>query len=211
MKAAALAFAMSLGLVAQPAAAATEGTIALEVCGTLKDHRAATASAAGGLTIGTHSYAVAPGTQAGNGGVQVATDRDLCFEGSLGRFNNQLVRYLFFPLPPDGQICGNVISRTPPQTTSGPLVLDADFGALVLLLGSGLNRPAADARVCYAVEVARPSGDLTARRSQPVDTTNEREWISPCGTVKSYTRATAQAAGSIIGHKVTIEPLAQTA
>lgn len=197
MKAAALAVALSLGLVAQPAAAATEGTIALEMCGTLKEHQAATASVTGSLLIGTRTYAIAPGVQAGNGGVQVAVDRDLCIDGSIGRISNQLVRYLFFPLPPDSQICGNVISRTPHQTTSGPLVLDADFGALVLMLGSGLNRPAADARVCYAFEVAHPSGDLTALRSAPVDTTNEREWVSPCGAVKSYTRALATAAGSI--------------
>ena len=188
-----------VGPLAQPVAAASEGTIALQVCGTLKGHQAATASTAGSLTIGTRTFVVAPGIQPGNGGVQVAVDRDLCVEGSLGRFSNQFVRYLFFPLPPDSQLCGNVqhLSGGAPQQTSGPVVINADFGALVLTLGSGLSRPAEDARVCYVVEVARPSGDLTALRSQPVTTTNQREWISPCGTVKSYTQATPTAAGSI--------------
>ncbi|MDQ3097050.1 MAG: hypothetical protein M3Q61_02630, partial [Chloroflexota bacterium] len=44
------------------ATAASEAATALEVCGRLVEHRPATATAAGSLTVGTRTYAVAPGT-----------------------------------------------------------------------------------------------------------------------------------------------------
>lgn len=184
-------------LAAPPAAAATEGTSAVEICGTLKEHRPATASAAGSLTMGTRIYAVAPGTQVGNAGVEIAVGRDLCVTGSVGRTSGQLLRYTFFWLPPDGQVCGNVLSSSPASVT-----ISADFGALTLALGPGVASPQHGIRVCYVIEIAKPSGDATAVRSQPVDTNNEREWVSHCGTVNAYAPATAAAPGSItVGSK----------
>ncbi len=177
------------------ATAASEAATALEVCGRLVEHRPATATAAGSLTVGTRTYAVSPGTVAGNGGVEVAVGRDLCFEGSLGTTSRHLLRYLFFPLPRD-QLCGTV------QLTSGDtLTMASDFGALTVVRGPGVPAPATGDRVCYAFQISA-QGDAVATRVEAVDTKNEREWISHCGTVRAYRPATPSAGGTItIGSK----------
>lgn len=190
--------ALAAGPLSRPAASASEGTTAIELCGTLKEHREATASAAGNVAIGTRAYAVAPDTKAGNAGVEIGVGRDLCLTGSVGGTSGHLVRYTFFWMPPDGQVCGNVLSAS--ETAA---VLSADFGELPLKLATGVVATAQGRmRECFAVEVERPSGDLRALRREAADTTNEREWAWHCGTVRSYTPATPATSGSIeIGSK----------
>lgn len=181
-----------LALTAAPAAAATEGTSALQVCGTLREHRAATTGAAGSLSIGTRTYAVAPGTVAGNGGVSVAIGSDLCVQATQGISSGRLVYVLFFPLSiaADGRVCGNAL-----RSTGSTVTLAADFGELTLATSSGAPAQGRE-RVCYATTVDRTTGDLTATGSLPVRDV-DRERIAHCGTVSSYTPATTASSGYI--------------
>ena len=186
-----LAPVLALVLVAAaPATAATEATIALQICGTLREHRPATASANGLVSIGSAAYPTAPGTVAGNGGVEVVPGRDLCIQATQGRTSAQLVYYLFFPLPAD-RICGNNIGST--QTTTA---IAADFGAMTLRRGPGSVPAQGNERVCYALQVDRPSGEPVAIGVLPVRDI-DREWVTACGTIKEYARATGAASGSI--------------
>ncbi|HET8569943.1 MAG TPA: hypothetical protein VFM93_13265, partial [Candidatus Limnocylindria bacterium] len=188
-----LAFVAALtaaALGSTPAAAASEGAIALQVCGRLVEHRPATATDPGRLVMGTRSYVVAPATVAGNGGVEVATGRVLCVEAAQGRTSGQLLRYLFYPSLP-GPTCGNVLA-----VRDGGLVhLRAEFG-LAILARAGVPEPRPGERVCYVTSVAA-DGDLAATGTDPVDTTLEREWAWHCGTVRLYRPATATTPGTI--------------
>lgn len=179
-----------LAAAAAPAAAATEATGAVQVCGTLREHRPATASIPGALTIGTRTYVVAAGTVAGNGGVTVAIGTDLCVQATQGRTSGQLVYYLFFPMLRE-RVCGNHLASTQTTTT-----IAADFGELIVRRGSGLPPGQGNERLCYAFEVDRTTGDLVATAALPIRDI-DREWLSPCGTIKEYTRATGTGSGSI--------------
>lgn len=182
-----------LATVAAPAAAATEATTALQICGTLREHRPATSSATGSLTIGTRTYVVASGIAAGNGGVTIETGRDLCVTASLGRTSGQLVRYLFFWMLTGDRVCGNNLAAGAETVT-----LAADFGELTLRRAASIATGQERERRCYAHQVDRASGDLVATAVLPLrDTFGDRERNSHCGTVREYTRATAAGSGSI--------------
>lgn len=175
---------------AAPAAAATEATTALQICGTLREHRPATASTPGALTIGSRTYVVAAGTVAGNGGVTVAIGTDLCVQATQGRTSGQLAYYLFFFMLRE-RVCGNHLASTQATTT-----LAADFGELTVRRGSGLPAGQGNERLCYTFEVDRTTGDLVATAVLPVRDI-DREWLSVCGTIKEYTRATGTGSGSL--------------
>lgn len=183
---------LAIALTASAPSAAGEATTALQVCGTLRQHQPAAASVGGALTIGTRSYVVAPGTVAGNGGVTVAIGGDLCVQASQGGTTGQLVYYLFFPLRPGDRACGNHLASTQTATT-----IAADFGELTLRRGSAVPPGQGTERICYALEVDRPSGDLVATGVLPIRDI-DRERVSHCGTVSAYTRATATSSGSLV-------------
>ncbi|MBI2773574.1 MAG: hypothetical protein HYX56_03665 [Chloroflexi bacterium] len=182
-----------LALLALPAAAASELTTALELCGTLKVHVPATASTTGSLTIGTRTYPIATGVAAGNGGVEVAVGRDLCVEGSVGATSGQLVRYLFFPPPPDARYCGTLLSTGGPDVT-----LDADFGQLRMYRGPDVPAPRQYQRVCYRGVVSRDTGDLFATADVGLAGPNSLERVHRCGTIRQYRPRTASADGILV-------------
>src|SRR5437870_3967192 len=99
-------------LTALLARAASEGTDALEVCGTLRAHTAATATADGTLRVGSRTYPIASGVTAGNGGVEVVVGRTLCVTASIGLTSGRLVRYLFFTMLTGDRVCGNIVRPT---------------------------------------------------------------------------------------------------
>lgn len=188
---AASALVLALGAsVGGDAAAASEGTLAIELCGRLIEHAPATANATGRLTIGTRSYVIATGTVGGNAGVTVGIGRDLCVEASAGRTSSQLVRYLFFPMPA-APICGTALANA--GTTVN---MRADFGLVRIVREGDLREPRPGERICYLTAVSS-AGDVVAVREDPVDTTNEREWVAHCGTVRMYRPATASGDGAI--------------
>jgi hypothetical protein len=176
-----------------PARAAGEGTNALEICGTLLGHAAATAGVEGSLRIGSRTYPIASGVSARNGGVEVTVGRDLCVTASVGLTSGRLVRYLFFPMLTGDRICGNLVQAA----SADRFAMRADFGELTLLRGTqALDNPGM--RTCYAYRVDGTSGDLVATEKLTVrDNFSDREHITKCGTVKTYVPATATASGQI--------------
>jgi hypothetical protein len=182
-------------LTALPASAASEGTDALQVCGTLRAHSPATTTAEGSLRIGTRTYPIASGVTAGNGGVEVAVGRNLCVTASLGLTSGRLVRYLFFGMLTGDRVCGNIVRPASAES----FAMRADFGELTLLRGTpALTIDNPGMRACYAFQVDAVSGDLVATTKTPVrDAFSDRERVTKCGTVKAYTPATAAASGQI--------------
>lgn len=172
------------------ASAAGTATQALQVCGTLREHRESSATAVGSLTIGSRQYSLATGAIAGNGGVDASPGKDVCIQASQALTGGQLVQYTFFPVP-QGRVCGNRLASTTVSVT-----LAADFGELTLRKGPDVPAGQARDRLCYAVEVDPGSGDLAAIGTLPVRDI-DREWASACGTIREYTRATGSASGSI--------------
>ena len=189
-----IAFA-SLIFTAMPARAGSEGTNALEVCGTLRAHTAATATSEGSLVIGSRTYPIASGVTAGNGGVEVAVGRNLCVTASIGLTSGRLVRYLFFTMLTGDRVCGNVVR----QVTTESFAIRADFGELTLLRSTAavaIDNPGM--RACYAFQVESASGDLDATANLPVrDSFSDRERVTRCGTVKAYVPATTATSGQI--------------
>jgi hypothetical protein len=183
------------GLPNTSTSAASEATGALEVCGTLRAHIAATATADGSLSIGSRTYPIASAVTAGNGGVEVSVGRDLCVAASIGLTSGRLVRYLFFTMLTGDRVCGNLVR--PPTTES--FAMRADFGELTLLRStSALAIDNPGMRACYAFQVDSASGDLVATARMPVrDTFSDREHLTKCGTVKAYVPATAANSGQI--------------
>lgn len=187
-----IALGLCLSLAAPlSASAATEGTYARQICGTLREHRPATANATGALVIGTRSYVIESGVVAGNGGVTVAVGRDLCVQASQGRTSGQLLRYLFYPLVDAGRSCGNAMTSTVDTVT-----LSADFGELTLRRGAAIPAGQGSERICYATQIDRQSGDLVATGILAVRDI-DRERISHCGTVQEYRPATTSGSGRI--------------
>ena len=186
---------LSPALLATPAEATSEGTNALEICGTLRAHTAASASAEGSLRIGSRTYPVATGVGAGSGGVEVAVGRDLCATSSIGLTSGRLVRYLFCPMLSGDRVCGNLIRPTAVDS----FAMRSDFGELTLQRATqavGLDNPGM--RVCYAYQVDGGTGDLVATAKVPVrDNFSDREHLTRCGTVKAYVPATATSSGQI--------------
>lgn len=172
------------------ASAANEATTALQVCGTLREHRVASATASGSLTIGTRSFVVAASTAAGNAGLTVETGRDLCVQATFGQTTQQVLRYTFFWLPAE-RVCGNGL-----RSTTDTVTVAADFGELTLRRAASIPPVQGRERVCYGYRVATPSGDIEATAALPVRSI-DRERISACGTVKAYTRATSASSGTI--------------
>ncbi len=185
----------TLALTAAPARAASEGTDALEVCGTLRAHTAATATADGSLRVGSRTYPIASGVTAGNGGVEVAIGRNLCVTASIGLTSGRLVRYLFFMMVTGDRVCGNIVRPTSTET----FAMRADFGELTFLRSTpavAIDNPGM--RACYAFQVESTSGDLVATAKLPVrDIFSDRERVTKCGTVKAYVPATAASSGQI--------------
>ena len=177
---------------ALPAGAATEGTSALHLCGTLRAHQPATSSATGRLTIGTRTYTVASAVTAGNGGVEVAIGRDLCIEGSVGDHSGQLVRYTFFWVAPDRRYCGTVISPGGQDIT-----MASDFGHLRVYRDAAVPSPQQYERVCYETVVRTDTGDLAATRKLPLEGPGALERKTHCGTISVYRAATDTADGLI--------------
>lgn len=182
-------------LGARPVSAASEGTDALEVCGTLRAHSPATPAGDGSLRVGSRTYPIAAGVAAGNGGVEVAVGRDLCVTASIGQRSGRLVRYLFFPMLSGDRVCGNIVR----PASADAFAMRADFGELTLVRGSpslAVDNPGM--RACYGYQVDPASGDLTANAKFPVrDNFSDREHITKCGTVTAYVPATAAASGQI--------------
>ena len=189
-----IAFA-TLVLTPQPARAASEGTGALEVCGTLRAHSAATATADGSLRVGSRAYPIASGVTVGNGGVEVAIGRNLCVTASIGLTSGRLVRYLFFMMLNGDRVCGNIVRPTSTET----FAMRADFGELTFLRSTpaiAIDNPGM--RACYAFQVESASGDLFATAKLPVrDAFSDRERVTKCGTVSVYVPATAASSGQI--------------
>lgn len=175
-----------------PVAAATEGTSALHLCGTLREHRPATGSTTGRLTIGTRTYTVAAAVAAGNGGVEVANGRDLCIEGSVGDHSGQLVRYTFFWVAPDRRYCGTAVSIGGQDVT-----MASDFGHLRVYRDAAVPSPAQYERVCYETVIRTDTGDLAAVRALPLEGPGALERKTHCGTVSVYRPATDAADGLI--------------
>jgi len=175
--------------------AGTEGTNALEGCGTLRAHNPATATVDGSLRIGSRVYPIASGVSAGNGGVEVAVGRDLCVTASIGLTSGRLLRYLFFPMLTGDRVCGNVIRPTSAESFS----MRADFGELTLLRGTptlAIENPGM--RACYAFKVDGVSGDVVATAKVTVrDNFSDREHINKCGGITAYNPATAASSGQI--------------
>ncbi|MDQ2952323.1 MAG: hypothetical protein M3R54_08680 [Chloroflexota bacterium] len=184
-----------VALTSLPASAASEGTNALEICGTLRAHTAATATADGSLRVGSRGYPIASGVAAGNGGVELAVGRDLCVTASIGLASGRLVRYLFFPMLSGDRVCGNIVR--PAQADS--FAVRADFGELTLLRSTpALVIDDPGMRACYAYQIDRATGDLVATAKLPVrDNFSDREHVTKCGRVNAYVPATAVAPGQI--------------
>lgn len=192
MRVVALVAAVILLAPAPPAAGATEGTSALHLCGTLREHRPATGNTTGRLTIGTRTYTVAAAVEAGNGGVEVATGRDLCIEGSVGDHSGQLVRYTFFWVAPDRRYCGTVSDAGVQATT-----IASDFGHLRVYRDAAVPSPAQYERVCYETVIRTDTGDLAATRALPLEGPGALERKTHCGTVSVYRAASDTADGLI--------------
>lgn len=187
---------LALGAVvvgaAAPASSAAEGTSALHLCGTLREHRPATSTATGRLTIGTRTYTVASAVTGGNGGVEVANGRDVCIEGSVGDHSGQLVRYTFFGVAPYRRYCGTVIS-----VGGQDITIASDFGQLRLYRDAAGPSPAQYERICYETVIRTDTGDLAATRKLPLEGPGALERKTHCGTVGVYRPATDAADGLI--------------
>lgn len=108
-------------VAASGSAAAAQTVERTIICGTIKAYTPATASAAGSITIGTRTIAIAAGATTSNVNPAVQVGADSCVSGTLdgaGQFTE------FGPGPWDTRYCGVVSAFTPASsTTEGSLTL----------------------------------------------------------------------------------------
>ncbi len=113
-----LAIGTAVAMGHSAAAQALERTI---VCGTIKAYTPATPSAAGSITVGTRTIAIAQGTTTSNVNPAVQVGANACVSGTLnaaGQFTE------FGPGAFDTRYCGVVSAFTPStSTTDGSLTL----------------------------------------------------------------------------------------
>jgi filamentous hemagglutinin len=130
----------------------------LTICGTLTAYTLSTASTAGSITIGGHTYGIAAGvTLSGAGLLTISANPTLCLQASLNGAGQISTGSLGLTLggTPSVNVCGMVTAYTAATATADGTITVAS-NTLAITAGAvfvGVAQPAVGAGVCLALVV----------------------------------------------------------